>query len=249
MLKEASREGSLQESLEAIKDYGSYTGYLAEKALEDVLGNRNETKKGQCAMIEQKSDGMLAMQKTALLEAVENTYEDSKFFVGRGIPDDCDFTQGYFRNRTEFITKDALLEEIKASQYDLIVSMPDFSENLVLDPKTYVVCDRISDNQIYHTDAPDGYYHSINTNNPHLEVFIKIDRENMTISFLLGSHQRTLPLEVRPGYGYELHETKLYCESIDDLEEYIKDEYWNPSFITIGRMALGLEGCQPFESQ
>ena len=36
----------------------------------------------------------LMVQKTDLLKAVENTYDDSKFLVGRGLTEDCDFTQG-----------------------------------------------------------------------------------------------------------------------------------------------------------
>lgn len=186
----------------------------------------------------------LTVQKAALLKAVKNTYDDSKFFVGRGVLDDCDFTQGLNRNRSEFISKYALLEEIKVSKYDRIGSMPGFPDNLVLDPKTYVYCDSISDNQIYNTDAPDGYYHSASKHNPHLEVFIKIDRENMTISFLLGEHQKTLLLKPRTKYTYKLLKTMMYCVSADDLERFMKDEFWNPMFINIGRKALGLDGCQ-----
>ena len=191
----------------------------------------------------------LMVQKTDLLKAVENTYDDSRFLVGRGLTEDCDFTQGLNRNRTNFISKDTLLEEIRACQYARIGSMPNYPDNLVIDPKTYVYCDSISDNQIYHTDAPDGYYHSVSKLNAHLEVFIKIDRENMTISFLLGDHQKTLLLKPRTNYTYKLFKTMMYCVSADDLERFMRDEFWNPSFINIGRMALGLDGRQLFESQ
>jgi len=57
-------------------------------------------------------------------EGKGNTYDDSRFLVGRGLPEDCDFTQGLNRNRTEFISKDTLFEEIRACQYARIGSMP-----------------------------------------------------------------------------------------------------------------------------
>jgi len=71
----------------------------------------------------------------------------------------------------------------------------------------------------------------------------------MTISFLMGDHQKTLLLKPRTNYTYKLFKTMMYCVSADDLERFMRDEFWNPSFINIGRMDLGLDGRQLFESQ
>lgn len=198
-------------------------------------------------MSKKKEATIITLQKAVILKAMENTYDDSKFFIGRGIPKNCDFTKGYYGNRTELISKDDYLDEIKACKYDRIGSIPDFPDYLVLGPRTFFFSQCISDNQIYHTDAPDDFFHAINSFNPHLEVYVKIDKKNMTISFLLGDHQKTLPLEVRSGHSNILHETKLCCSSVDSLDESFRDKSWNHSFITIGRMALGINECLFFK--
>lgn len=195
-----------------------------------------------------KNNTTISLSKAMLLKAVANTYEDSKFFMGRGISDDCDFSQGLTRNKSAFLPKATLLDEIMVCDDIPIKPMLGHPDYLVLNPRTYVSCSSISENQVYHTDAPEGYYHSVCKYNPHLDVYIKIDREGMTISFILGSKEKTLKLEHDSTYTYKLLKTKILCSSVDSLEKFIKDEFFNPMFINFGRKALGQNVCECFKT-
>lgn len=178
------------------------------------------------------------ISKSKLLQAVTSTYDDSLFFVGYGIEDDCDFTQRLRHNRSARCSKAELLDMIRQNAPDEITSIPGHSDYLVLIKNLYVSRGSINDNQVFHTKAPEGYYHSVSKYNRHLEVYIKIDKEQKTISFLLGDKEKTLELVEYSGFVYKFARGKMYCQSAEDLERFMKDDFWNPAMIVLGRRVL-----------
>lgn len=187
---------------------------------------------------------IITATKSALFKAVENIHDDSRIYHGYGILDDCNFTRVLSKNKGIEVSKNAILEEIRTCSYDAISSMPGHTDYLVINPRFYISASSISDNQIYHTVAPVEYYHSICKYNPHLDVYIKIDHENMTISFMLGGREKTLKLEINSEYVFKLLKTKMLCSGADDLERFMKDTFSNPRFICVGRKALDLDVCE-----
>ena len=179
--------------------------------------------------------------KTALLQAVENTYDNSRFLMGYGLKDDCDFRNGLSLNRHDKVSKNELLELIRHEALDEIISIPDHVDSLVLTPKMYVFRDNINDNQVIRTSAPEDYYHSVCKYNANLDVYIKLDKVKKTISFLLGDTEKTLALEEYSGFVSKPSGKRLMCVTADDLERHILDEFWNPRMIRIGRYILHIK--------
>ncbi len=178
------------------------------------------------------------ISKSKLLQAVTSTYADSLFFVGYGVEDDCDFTQRLCRNRSAKCVKAELLDMIRQNAPDEIISVPGHPDYLVLSKNLFVSRGTINDNQVFHTKAPEGYYHSVCKYNRHLEVYIKIDKEQKTISFLLGDQEKTVGLVEYSGFVYKFARGKMYCQSAEDLEKFMKDDFWNPAMIVVGRRVL-----------
>lgn len=178
------------------------------------------------------------ISKSKLLQAVTSTYADSLFFVGYGVEDDCDFTQRLCRNRSAKCVKAELLDMIRQNAPNEIISVPGHPDYLVLSKNLFVSRGSINDNQVFNTNIPEGYYHSVCKYNRHLEVYIKIDKEQKTISFLLGDQEKTLELVEYSGYVYKFAHGRMYCQSADDMERFMKDDFWNPAMIVVGRHIL-----------
>lgn len=178
------------------------------------------------------------ISKSKLLQAVTSTYADSLFFVGYGVEDDCDFTQRLCCNRSAKCVKAELQDMIRQNAPDEIISVPGHPDYLVLSKNLFVSRGSINDNQVFNTKAPEGYYHSVCKYNRHLEVYIKIDKEAKTISFLLGDKEKTLELVEYSGFVYKFARGKMYCQSAEDLEKFMKDDFWNPAMIVVGRRVL-----------
>lgn len=101
------------------------------------------------------------------------------------------------------------------------------------------------DHNIYHeTKDTDGFIEHICKYNKYYKIYIKLDKENKTITFKLGDKIKKLELleEGFEGYISKPYKQKyLKCVSFDDLERHINDEFWNPRMVDIGRKVLKLK--------
>jgi len=179
--------------------------------------------------------------KTALIRAIENTYDDSRFHIGRATESSCDFRNGLQNNKHDWIMKGDLLELIKTEADEVIVGIPGHEDSLVLNAQTYIYRDCINENQVIHTTAPEEYQRLVSKYNPHFDVYMKLDKEKKTISFLLGDKEKTLALIEHTDFVSKPVYKEMYCVTADDLERHIHDEFWNPRMITIGRHVLRIK--------
>jgi hypothetical protein len=179
--------------------------------------------------------------KADLIRAVENTYDDSRFLIGRGLEDGCDFTKTLSLYRSEFISKPELLGIIKTGEFDSMPTIPGHGDSLVLSGRLYLYKGTVNDNQVFRTlNVPEGYIHSVCKYNPHFEIYINLNKEDKTISFLLGDKQKKLVLAERSEFVSKPVGGRMLCVDADSLEHHIHDESWNPRMIDIGRYVLGI---------
>lgn len=178
------------------------------------------------------------LTKELLLQAIHTTHDDAKLFVGIGVEDDCDFTEKLCLNRSNFCTKTELLELVQNNATEQIGTVPGFPDYLTLGTRIYVSKGSIDDNRIFQTNTTDGYFHAICKYNPHYDVYIKLDQEAKTISFLLGPYEKTLQLIEYTGFVHKPVRQQMHCQTARDLEVLIHDEFWNPAMITVGRHIL-----------
>lgn len=188
-----------------------------------------------------KKDRDMVIPKELLLQALDNTYDESHFLVGYGVEDDCDFTKGLCRNRSVKLHKTELLNEITHNIMDELITIPGHPDTLVLNKRMCLYKSCVNENQIFQTAPSDGYYHAICKYNPNYDVFIKLDHEKKNISFLLGSKEKTLELVEYSEFVSKPSRNKMLCVSANDLERHIHDEFWNPRMINVGRRVLRIK--------
>lgn len=97
-------------------------------------------------------------------------------------------------------------------------------------------------NVCYETENVEGYVEHVSKYNPYHKVYIKLDKENKTISFKLGKMERTLELmEGTEFVSKPYYKKGLKIVSVNDLEKHIQDEFWNPRMVNIGHLVLGIK--------
>lgn len=174
-----------------------------------------------------------------LLRAVENTHDEATFFMGIAVDQKDSFLKGLQRNRSELVTKHRLLETILSSPFEQIPRMPGHENYLVLSEHEYVSRNSINEAQVFpQTPNVDGFIHATGLGRPWYDVYYQIDRTNRVITFALGSHRRTIPLEEHTRWAWKLTRTTLRCATIERLARSFQDDFWSPLPVQIGRAAL-----------
>ena len=170
-------------------------------------------------------DTLLTMLKEAKPDAKYMTYE----FLEGG--------EGKFRNG-KIIQEELLPLVEKASD----VSKSDkFNDVIMVDGLGIYSLD-VGENIYYPTENVEGYIEHVSKYNPYYRVYIKLDKENKTISFKLGKRERTLQLmEGTEFVSKPYYKKGLKVVSANNLEEHINDEFWNPRMVNIGHLVLGIE--------
>jgi len=177
-----------------------------------------------------------------LLRAIQNTYEDTRFLVGIGVAEDCDFFKGSQVNRSARYTKRELLEAIQNSSLQVFPTVPGFEDRIVISRNLYLGIRTVNESQIY-PDTPDvdGFTHCICCYNAHYDIYYLFDHERKGITFALGDFRKTVPLVEHSGWSWKAMRNAVKCMSSDYLEQSFQDELWNPIAVRIGRYVLGIK--------
>lgn len=169
-------------------------------------------------------DTLLRMLKKAKPDAKYMTYE---FLEG---------SEGSFRNGN--ITQETLLPMVEEASE---VSKSDRYNDVIMVDGLGITSLDVGDNIYYHTENVEGYLEHVSKYNPYYKVYIKLDKENRTISFKLGKQERTLQLmEGTEFVSKPYYKKGLKVVSAENLEKHIQDEFWNPRMVNIGHTVLGI---------
>lgn len=172
--------------------------------------------------------------KEKLIDVLNKIKDDARFFIYH-YKEDGTFTH-------EFVNKPFINDLIQNS--NVISYHPKYEDRILIDNKTAISTSSFNDNIFYETNNVQDYFEYVNSHNPYHNVFIKLDKENKIISFKLGNKSKTLQIieEGINGFVSKIYRQKyMKCNNINDLEEHIKDPFWNPRMVSIGRKALKLE--------
>lgn len=80
----------------------------------------------------------LSVNRQDLIQAVQNTYDDTRFLVGIGVDDGCDFFTGPQVNCAARYSKGQILNAIHNSSLQVFPTMREFSEQVVLNNRLYL---------------------------------------------------------------------------------------------------------------
>lgn len=171
-----------------------------------------------------------------LLCAIQNTPEDAQFLTGVAVHEQENFLNGLCLNRSRYVTRQQLLEQIENSDFQMFPSIPEFDDHLLITPRLYVWKDSINQAQCFpHTPESDIYTHVVDKGNPYYDIFFRLDREQKTISFALGDMKKCLPVVEHTEWCWKPTRKGLLCQNIDRLEKDFLDPFWNPIAVAIGR--------------
>lgn len=181
------------------------------------------------------------ISKARLLAAMQNTYEDARFLIGRRAGNDGNFFVGLCRNKPESCDKTVLLDLAKECPLEAIPCMPEFPDKLVLSTDVYVWKPLINQNQRFDSERLPGYCHVADRGCPHHDIQFKIDHAKKTISFYLGGKERTVTLVEHSGYCWKPGRAQIFCMDASHLEQNLLDPFWSQIALQIGRRVLGIK--------
>lgn len=179
--------------------------------------------------------------KEQLIKAIQNTYEDSEFMAYFCVDKEKDFTRRNCCYSSGMLSRNDVLKLIYNSQ-ELFFQFQDKKHLKVqLNPKLLICTGSIRDNQIYHTIPPEGYHHIFWESLPHHEVYFKINHDQKTISFRLGSYFRTLKIREHTVHKCKLLTDSVNCSTTYQLEEVLLSSCGNRYGVDLGRNALQIK--------
>lgn len=178
------------------------------------------------------------ISKDELINSVLGTYDNSRFFCGESVEETTDFKLGLERNWGVFYEKDKLLDAIRTKADAEMALMPGHPDYIVLCSCLYLSRNSVNENQVFHTNPPEGYTRVAEGPDGNHHVYVKVDKTRKTISFLLGNVEKTLALETGTEWTYKLSGNRLLCLSADDLERFINNRSWSRSVVKLGRRVL-----------
>lgn len=177
-----------------------------------------------------------------LLCAIQNTPEDARFLVGITVNEHEDFLTGLRLNRSQYVTKQQLLEQIENSDFQVFPSIPEFDGHLLINPRLYVWKGSINQSQCFPvTPEAETYTHIVDKGNPYYDIFFRLDKEQKIITFALGGIKKSLPVIEHTEWCWKPTRKGLLCQSIDRLEKDFLDPFWNPIAVAIGRKVLNIK--------
>lgn len=174
--------------------------------------------------------------KQTLLEVLKEVKEDAKFFVYFYTPDGTGTFRSDFKEKS--FVQDCIEKATEVTPHPSYNDVVMVSEHIGLSTKSF------EENIYYETTGVDGFMNYVSKHNQYYNIFIKLDKENKTITFKLGDKEKTLELLE---HGFDSYVSKPYrqkymiCDNANELEKHINDESWNPRMVSIGRKVLKLD--------
>lgn len=189
-----------------------------------------------------KSKVEKSISKEQLLKAIDATYDDSNFLVCVGQETGKSFFEGLYCNRSCQHSKAELIQLITNSNYNEFFPIPGHDDCLAISEKHYVFIPNIDEAQEYPiTTNADDFIHLVCEHNKHYDVYYRINRNDETITFALGTFRRTLPLICNTGWVWKLESTRLLCSDIDSFDKSFRDPFLRDRAIWLGRHALKIK--------
>lgn len=189
-----------------------------------------------------KSKVRKRISKEQLLKAIDATYDDSNFLICVGQETGKSFFEGLYCNRSYWYSKTELIQLITNSNYNEFLPIPGHDDCLAISEKHYIFIPSIDETQEYSITANvDDFTHLVSKCNKHYDVYYRINRNDETITFALGTFRRTLPLICNTGWVWKLESTRLLCSDIDFFDKSFQDPFWRDRAIWLGRKALKIK--------
>lgn len=177
-----------------------------------------------------------------LLCAIQNTPEDAQFLVGITVNEHEDFLTGLRLNRSQYVSRQQLLERIENSDFQVFPSIPEFDDHLLITPSLYVWKNSINQSQCFPaTPEAETYTHIVDKGNPYYDIFFRLDKDQKIVTFALGDIKKSLPVVEHTEWCWKPTGKGLLCGDIDRLEQNFLDPFWNPIAVTIGRKVLNIK--------
>ncbi len=177
-----------------------------------------------------------------LILAVQNTPEDARFLTGAAVHEHEDFLNGLCMNRSQHITRQQLLEQIEASNFQMFPCVLEHDDCLLISPRLYVWKNSVNHSQCFPpTPEADTYTHIVDKCNPHYDIFFRLDRERKIITFALGGRKKSLPVIEHTGWCWKPTRKGLLCQDIERLNQDFCGADWNPIAVTVGRKVLAIK--------
>ena len=182
----------------------------------------------------------MEISKTALIAAVENTYDNSHFQVGVSTNSGDSFFNGICTFSTKWLLKSQLLNFIGETERCSFPMMKNHEENVVLSDHLYVWSRDVVTEQRYELNASvDKFTHVVSKTSPHYDVYFRLDNRKKEIVFACGNRIRAFPVEEHSSWCWRPFKGKLYCDTMKQLEDGFLSLEWNPMAVKVGRSMLG----------
>lgn len=179
--------------------------------------------------------------KEHLIKAIRNTYDNSEFMAYFCVDDEKDFTRRHCCYSSGTLSRNDVLKLLYNSQESDFKYQDKKHLKVMLNPKHLICTGSIRDNQIYHTVPPEGYHHIFVEALPHYYVYFKVNHDQKTISFLLGSYHRTLKIREHTVNKWKLLTDRVNCDTAHRLEEALVSSCGNRYGVDLGRNALQIK--------
>jgi hypothetical protein len=168
--------------------------------------------------------------KEKLMEALKQTKDDADYIIYY-------FTEeGTFSNKHQFTPYVRELVE-KATEIKI---HPDFEDIVMVADRIGISRKDFAYNISYETKDTEGFEEHTNKFEKAHNVFIKLDRENKLITFKLAEKEKTMQILERTDYVCNPYKGKyIRCVDIDGIVKHMKDEFFNPYMVKLGRKVLG----------
>lgn len=170
--------------------------------------------------------------KMKLLAVMENIKDDAKFWIRFFTP------EGRFscERRDKAFVLDILGKAVVVSENETFNDVLMFNETIGVSRSGF------NENVIFETPNTDGFKEYASKHNSNYKVYLKLDKEAKTITFKLGNKVKMLELIEHSVYAHRPYKGKyMEVASVESLEKFINDPFWNPAMVPIGRKVLNIK--------
>ncbi|WP_121616607.1 hypothetical protein [Virgibacillus halodenitrificans] len=168
-----------------------------------------------------------------LVAALQQTKEDAVYMVYHFSP------KGTFRTK---VYQKSFVEDLINDNKEIRIH-PNF-KNVIMIGETGVSLNSFEHNIYFETPNTEGYLEYVSKYNPYYKIYIRLNKKSKTIEFKLGDKYKKLGLIEEGSNGYvskPYRQKYMKCDSAEELEKHIHDDWWKPRMVDIGRRVLKIK--------
>ena len=186
-----------------------------------------------------------ALTKKDVLELLDKVGDEANLYLKEFVDDCPDGKGGYY---SSYIGKTELIQFLETSEDELKPALHynDEIDYNVLIIKNKGICLRsIYESIYYKTENVEDYIHVQSSHNKYYEVFIKINKDEKKIHFKLGNKEKILDIieenDINSYVMKPIYTKRLKCVNIDNLLDFINDDFWTNHVLSISRKVLRIK--------